>query len=95
MRPPRFSVGLFFWIVSFPPEQFRITNYQQRGLGTAMVEFMINYAREKSAKRIVGQVKPRDFKDYPELPDWYRRRGFAVVMGEGKATPVASISFVL
>jgi|ERR1017187_1805247 GNAT superfamily N-acetyltransferase len=95
MRLPLFFVDLFFWIGSFPPQRWRITNYQNRGLGTAMIEFLAGYARRKSAKRIEGEVKPHDFKANPQLPEWYRHRGFTVVMGDGKAAAVARVSLAL
>jgi hypothetical protein len=96
MRPPLFFLNLLFWIGSFPPQRWRITNYRKRGLGTAMIEFLAGYARRKSAKRIEGEIKPHDFKNNPQLLEWYRRRGFAVVMtGEGKAAAVAKISLTL
>lgn len=95
MRSPLFCVDLAFWSGSFPPQQWRTTNYQNRGLGTAALVFLADYARRKSAKRIEGKIKPRDFKNDPQLPEWYRRRGFAIVMGDGKAAWVARISLEL
>lgn len=95
MRPPWFFVDLIFWIASFPPEKWRIRNYRKRGIGTAMIEFLASYARSKSAKRIEGEVKHHDFKNNPDLPEWYRRRGFAVVMGDGKTPWVAKISLAV
>lgn len=92
MRPPWFFLNLIFWIGSFPPEKWRVTNYQQRGLGTAMIKFLTDYARSNGAKRIEGEVKQHDFNDNPDLPDWYRRRGFYVVMGDENNSWVAKIS---
>jgi hypothetical protein len=57
-----------------------------------MIKFLADYARSKSAKRIEGEVKPHDFKNNPDLPKWYQRRGFAVVMGDGKTGAIAKIS---
>jgi GNAT superfamily N-acetyltransferase len=95
MYPPWFFVDLIFWIGSLPPERWRVTNYRERGIGTAMIKFLASYARSKSAKRIEGEVKHHDFKDNPQLPEWYRRRGFAVVMGDGKSGYIAKISLAL
>ena len=95
MHSPWFFLDLIYWVVSFPPERFRITNYQKRGLGTAMIKFLADYARSKCAKRIEGEVKHHDFKDNPDLPDWYRRRGFSVVMGDEKTSWVAKISLAV
>jgi GNAT superfamily N-acetyltransferase len=95
MRSPWFFVDLIYWAGSFPPERFRVTNYQKRGLGTAMIKFLVSFAESESVKRIEGEVKHHDFKDDPDLPDWYRRRGFSVVMGDKTAPWVAKISLAV
>ncbi len=96
MRPPWFFIDLFIWnLGSFPPERFRVSNYQKRGLGTAMIKFLASYAKSESVKRIEGEVKPHDLKDNPDLPDWYRRRGFNVLMGGEKTPWVARISLTV
>jgi len=95
MRPRLFFVDLFFLAFSFPPERWRITNYQNRGLGTAMIDFLANYGRKKLAKCMEGEIKQYDFKNNPRLPEWYRRRGFVVVTGDIKTAAVARVSLVL
>lgn len=95
MHSPWFFLDLIYWVVSFPPERFRITNYQKRGLGTAMIKFLMSYAKSESVKRIEGEVKHHDFKDNPDLPDWYRRRGFAVSMSKDLKGFVAKISLTV
>jgi GNAT superfamily N-acetyltransferase len=95
MRSPWFFIPLIYWVGSFPPERFRVTNYQKRGLGTAMIKFLASYAKSESVKRIEGEVKHHDFKDNPDLPNWYRRRGFSVVMGGEKTPWVAKISLTV
>jgi GNAT superfamily N-acetyltransferase len=95
MRPPLFFVPMIFGGGSFPPERFRKFNYQQRGLGTAMLEFLANFARSKSVKRIEGEVKHHDLKRNPDLVNWYRRRGFKEITdGENKGC-VARISLIV
>lgn len=58
----------------------RTENYQHRGLGTELLNFVIRRAREHSFRRITGKLFPRDLEGNPRLPDWYRRRGFQVAM---------------
>ncbi len=95
LRPPWFFIDLFIWnLGSFPPERWRITNYQKRGLGTAMIEFLKGFAKSESLKWIEGEVKQYDFKDNPDLPDWYRRRGFTVCT-DPKSAGIAKISLTL
>lgn len=93
--PPWFSCDLLFWFVSFPPLRWRTVNFQKHGIGTATIKLLADYARSKSAKRIEGEVKPHDFQNNPDLLDWYRRRGFAVVKGDGKTGAIAKISLAV
>jgi hypothetical protein len=46
-------------------------------------------------KRIEGDVKHHDFKNNPDLPNWYRRRGFSVNAGDKKSAGVAKISLTV
>ena len=89
MRPP-----WFFWIISIPPERWRVTNYQKCGLGTAMIDFLREFAKSESLKRIEGEIKHHDFKANPGLPGWYRRRGFTVST-DNKSAGVAKISLMV
>jgi hypothetical protein len=95
IQPPWFFVNLVFWTFSFPPKKWRTTNFRNRGIGTAMVQLLADYARSKSAKRIEGEIKPHDFKDNTDLPSWYQRRGFTVVMGDEKTAWEAKISLAV
>ena len=92
IMPAWFALDLYFGFVAFPPLRWRTRNFRNRGIGTAMIKFLAEYAQSKFASRIEGEVKHHDFKDNPDLPEWYRRRGFAVVMDDGKMACVAKIS---
>jgi GNAT superfamily N-acetyltransferase len=92
IRPSWFSLILKSWAVSLSPARWRTVNYRERGLGTAMIKFLENYARLHGAKRLEGRVKTHDLRNYPDLVNWYRRRGFAVVMGGEKPAYIAKIS---
>ena len=94
MHSPWFFLDLIYWVGSFPPERWRVTNYQKRGLGTAMIEFLKGFARSESIKRIEGHVKHHDFNENPDLPNWYRRRGFTVIT-DAKSAGVAKISLTI
>lgn len=63
---------------SIPPLRWRTKNFRKRGIGTAAIKFLANYARSQSAKRIEGQMKPHDIAENPELPNSYRKWGFTV-----------------
>ena len=62
--------------------QPKATNYRRRGLGTLMLEFIIAQARRSGFQQIRGHLHPLNLHDKPDLPDWYRRRGFDVRMNE-------------
>lgn len=62
----------------------RTENYQHRGLGTELLNFVIRRAREHSFRRITGKLFPKDLASNPRLPDWYRRRGFQVTLNASK-----------
>jgi GNAT superfamily N-acetyltransferase len=72
-----------FW--SFPPAKYRTSNFQRRGIGSAMVEIIKGYAKGHGFRHIKGKVTPDDFAATPQLPDWYRRRGFVVSNGKDGA----------
>ena len=64
--------------IYLPSLKWQKHNFQGRGIGTAMLEFVAEHARSISVKRIEGQLKSHDLNANPNLPDWYRRRGFTV-----------------
>jgi hypothetical protein len=86
----------WFWFggLSFPPLQWRTENFRNRGIGTAMIAFLVGFARSHSAKRIEGEIKPHDSKENQDLPNWYRRRGFTV-SADGKTECGAKISLAV
>lgn len=95
VSPPWFWCDLFFVTLSFPPLRWRIQNFRGRGIGTAMIQFLADYARSKFVERVEGEVKAHDFGKNPDLPNWYRRRGFTVVMGDSLSATIAEISLVV
>lgn len=58
----------------------RIEDYQHRGLGTELLEFVVRRARQRRFGRITGKLFPKDLQVNPRLPEWYRHRGFQVAM---------------
>lgn len=52
------------------------TNYRQRGLGTSLLQFVINHACYKGVKRISGRVVYNDVANNPNLIQWYRNTDF-------------------
>jgi GNAT superfamily N-acetyltransferase len=60
--------------------QGRIENYRNRGLGSALLGFVINQAGMRGFQRVTGKLAPIDLKENPGLPDWYQQRGFRVAL---------------
>ena len=55
-------------------------SYRGRGLGRALLIFIIRRATERGLRQISGNLFPQDLKTNPKLPDWYRQFGFEVTM---------------
>lgn len=51
-------------------------SYRCRGLGTALLKFLIAYARKKQLKSIFGSIVQKDIVKTPNLVSWYEKRGF-------------------
>ena len=58
----------------------RTESYRNRGLGSALLRFVINRARAGGFRGVTGRLAPIDLKESPTLPDWYQDRGFRVTM---------------
>jgi GNAT superfamily N-acetyltransferase len=54
-------------------------NYRRRGLGTELLQFVIEKAREERVARIRGFVTNQGLADNPKLLEWYRRYGFEII----------------
>lgn len=53
-------------------------NYRQLGLGTLLLQHLEQFAIERGYRLITGGIVEKDIKQWPNLPDWYRRRGYEV-----------------
>jgi len=61
-----------------------VSNYRNRGLGTAMFTLLSKLAKSADYKCLEGWISDVDTESNPGLPDWYRRRGYIVTEGAGK-----------
>lgn len=65
-------LGWRFWLK-------RLSSYRHRGLGSQVLQTLINRARQRNVKLIYGFVMDKD-PDNPTSPlPWYQRHGFRVV----------------
>ena len=52
--------------------------YQGLGIGTATLEFLIKYVKEKGIKKLHGSITQDDLNANPKLIKWYQDNGFTV-----------------
>src|SRR5690349_8095320 len=55
---------------------------RSRGLGKAMMQEFIRWAKKSKFQRIWGFIKPHDGSTFEYLEEWYKRQGFKVQQGE-------------
>lgn len=60
------------------PMFYTPSNYRGRGLGNAMLEFIITSARNMGISEINGWMTSDDLKITPYLPKFYQKHGFTV-----------------
>ena len=73
------AVNWFFRLLrDFTSWKPKVIDYRFRGLGAALLQFVEEQARQRNIKRVVGKVVRRDYNDWPELLNWYAKRGFTV-----------------
>jgi hypothetical protein len=53
-------------------------SYQRLGLGTATLNFLIKYVKEKGIKKLHGSIAQDDLNANPNLIKWYQNNGFTV-----------------
>ncbi|MGC9524053.1 MAG: GNAT family N-acetyltransferase [Limnospira sp.] len=55
---------------------FEPTNYQKQGLGTLLLNCVIDYAKSRNIEIIYGDLSPDDLQNNPKLVTWYKKFGF-------------------
>lgn len=60
------------------PVLYRPINYRGRGLGAAMLKFIIESAQNMGISEVNGWITSDDLKVTPFLPEFYRNHGFMV-----------------
>jgi hypothetical protein len=72
------------WVRKFRGLPSPTQSYRDRGIGTAMLRLIEALARAEGFVAIQGWISKVDTDRDPDLPNWYRRRGFVVVEGPGE-----------
>ncbi|MGD0778828.1 MAG: GNAT family N-acetyltransferase [Candidatus Solibacter sp.] len=88
----RLPEGMFVsWLRSALGLKPRTANYQRRGMGTRLLQIVIERARRRNLSRIAGNLFPRDLSARPDLPTWYRNHGFEVDLATDGASGKISL----
>ena len=51
-------------------------NFRGKGLGTALLQWFINYVRSKGLTQVYGSITKEDLLSRPYLSEWYKKYGF-------------------
>lgn len=78
-RPP--EKGLVGWLRRMLNWHKKPVNYRKRGLGSALLKFIIATASQRGLLEINGSLSQHDLMQNPNLANWYRRHGFDVSEG--------------
>lgn len=54
---------------------------RRRGLGTALLQFIVAWAGRQGFTEIRGSLSPRDLREFSNLKGWYRNNGFSILPG--------------
>ena len=58
----------------------KTTSYRNRGIGTALMDFLKRYAQQQGVKEIEGVIAHHDNQNTSQLLVWYGRQGFRVIL---------------
>lgn len=79
-----------WWGIAAPRVSFR-----GQGVGSALLELIVERATAGGLQRIEGDVYPGDYHAFPGLLDWYRQRGFRVRLHSPDGGRIAAIDLTL
>lgn len=72
-----------------------VKSMRRHGLGTALLDEVIRWARRSGIKRVSGMIAKRDVVVFHDLPLWYERHGFTYVETPGNGPYIGTISMQL
>ncbi len=84
LTPSNYWVAQFRKISGYKPEPI---NYRGKGLGSALIKFLIHHAHTLGIRHIYGKVAQQDLENNPKLLQWYQDHGFAAELPESKDDP--------
>lgn len=59
-----------------PRGKSKLKNYRHRGLGTELLNIIVDHARRNSIRHIYGSIVQEDIDRTPSLVEFYKKRGF-------------------
>ncbi|NER84208.1 MAG: GNAT family N-acetyltransferase [Leptolyngbya sp. SIO1D8] len=75
-KPNHDWVRLLQQILGWRPQTI---NYRGLGLGSALIRYLIHYAREERFQSLKGQVFRADLENNTKLLQWYQNHGFEII----------------
>lgn len=67
------------FIGDISPAFARVGRYENRGYGTKMMQYLIDYAVENNFKEIYGNLAEIDFEHRDRLEHFYKKLGFNII----------------
>ena len=88
---PEKKVVLWFRRMAHCPQ--KPINYRTRGIGSALISLVVDWAKERKLIGIIGEISTEDLSETPHLLSWYAHRGFRFVEGgrSGKGQVMRSL----
>ena len=66
-------------------------DFQRRGLGSTLLEFVIAQGRSQKIEIIRGGIVQGAAQDSPWLPEWYRKHGFQTRKNDGSEPAAVAV----
>jgi hypothetical protein len=76
------------WSRLLPFLTWKPPNFKQRGLGSAMLRYVIAQAEKLQVDAISGYLTSDDLRDTPYLPEFYEKHGFLVRQSAPDSAPI-------
>ena len=69
-------------------------SYRNRGIGTALMDFLKQAARQQGVKEIEGAVSHQDIESASHLLAWYGKQGFRIILRASVGAKAAETKLV-
>ena len=80
------QVGKVFLLGDIKVEQLGDSSLRRQGLGSLMLNLLIEHAHDQGCESITGNVMHDDLLETPGLLSWYEKRSFTIGNQRGQTT---------